>query len=453
MKKNRDINMLEGPLLGSVISYTVPIILTGLLQLFFNAADLVVVGRFRGSVSVAAVGATLSVIYLVVNLFIGLATGAGVTVAHALGAGDHEATHKIVHTAIPTAAISGVLLTVIGLFISRPALEWMGTPSDVIDLSESYMKIYFCGMTFSMLYNYGAAILRAAGDTRSPLIFLTISGVANIGLNVFFVAVLGMNVDGVALATSISQAVSAVLVLIALTRRTDATRLEVRSMHIYKTYLGRIMRIGLPAGIQGSLFSISNVLIQSSINEFGSVVMSGNAAAANIEGFAYVCMNSFTQASMNFTGQNVGARNYERVKRVHLTSLACAMIVGIAVGGLFYLLRETLLGFYITDSPEAIGYGALRLLIICSSHFVMGGVDVTSGTLRGLGSSLAPMLASVLGICGFRILWLYTVFALPEFHTLTSLYLSYPISWVLTFLVETLCLIVVYRRRRRRAGM
>ena len=296
MLKVRSGNLLEGPLLPNIITYTIPIILTSLLQLLFNAADLVVVGRFCGSVSVAAVGATGSITNLIVNLFIGLSVGAGVSVAHAYGERDAQAVHRTVHTAVITALVGGAVLTVVGVTFSKTFLHMMGTPENVLKLSAVYMKIYFGGIVFSMIYNFCASILRAAGDTKSPLVFLSIAGVVNVVLNLIFVTAFHMNVAGVALATTISQAVSAVLVVLALMKRDDACRLDLRMVRFHKAQLIKMIKIGLPAGIQGSLFSISNVLIQSSINSFGDIFMSGNAAASNIEGFAYVCINAFSQA-------------------------------------------------------------------------------------------------------------------------------------------------------------
>ena len=301
-------NMLTGPLLPNIILYTIPIILTSLLQLLFNAADLVIVGRFCGSISVAAVGATGSITNLLVNFFVGLSVGAGVTVAHGLGSREDSVVHNTVHTALPTALLSGVLLTVIGVSFSGTFLHWMGTPDTVLPLSSLYMKIYFAGITFTMVYNFCAAILRAAGDTKSPLVYLSFAGVINVVLNVIFVTAFHMNVAGVALATTISQAISAVLVVRALMTRTDACRLELKKMRFHPVQLSKMLRIGLPAGIQSSLFSISNVLIQSSINSFGDVLMSGNAAAGNIEGFIYASLNAFHQTAVNFMGQNAGAR-------------------------------------------------------------------------------------------------------------------------------------------------
>lgn len=446
MKRHQQ-SMLQGPLFLNIVTYTIPIILTSLLQLLFNAADLVVVGRFCGSISVAAVGATGYITNLVINLFIGLSVGAGVCMAHAIGSRDEQAMHRTVHTALPTALVSGVLLTVIGVAFSETLLIWMGTPEDVLPLSALYMRIYFCGMTFNMVYNFCAAVLRAAGDTKSPLIFLTIAGVINVVLNVFFVTVFHMNVAGVALATTISQGVSAVLVVIALMRRTDGCRLQLKKLRFYKAQLTKMIAKGLPAGIQGSMFSVSNVVIQSSINSFGEVFMSGNAAASNIEGFAYVCMNAFHQTALNFTGQNVGAGQYKRVSRIAGICLGCVAVVGIVIGGAIYLFAPQLLSIYITDSAESIGYGVQRMAYVVIPYFLLGLQDVTTGLLRGMGSSLAPMLISVLGVCGLRICWIYTIFQMPQFHTPDWLFVSYPISWVVTFFAQFALYIIVYRKR------
>lgn len=441
--------MLQGPLLGSIVAYTVPIILTSLLQLLFNAADLIVVGRFCGSISVAAVGATGAITNLMVNFFIGLSVGAGVGVAHGLGSREERVVHCTVHTAIPTALFSGVVLTVVGIAFSETFLRLMGTPETVLPLSAVYMKIYFAGITFTMIYNFCAAILRAAGDTKSPLVYLSFAGVVNVLLNLFFVRVMHMNVAGVALATTISQAISAVLVTRALMHRTDACRLILKKMHIYKPQLQKMLRIGLPAGIQSSLFSISNVLIQSSVNSFGDVLMSGNAASANIEGFVYVCLNAFHQTAVNFIGQNAGARQYKRVYKTLLICLGCVTVVGLGTGLLAYTLGPTLLSIYITDSPEAIAYGMIRLGYICLPYFLCGLMDVTTGALRGLGASMAPMVISVLGVCGLRIGWIYTIFQIPQYHTPQCLYFSYLVSWTITFVFQFIAFEIVFRRHSR----
>jgi len=450
-KRNTD--MLEGPLFLNVVRYSIPIILTSLLQLLFNAADLVVVGRFCGSISVAAVGATGAITNLIVNLFVGLSVGAGVSVAHALGGRQHEEVHRIVHTALPAALFSGVILTVVGVAFSDTLLRWMGTPDNVLKLSSLYMKIYFGGMTFNMVYNYSAAILRAAGDTKSPLIFLTFSGVLNVVLNVIFVTVFHMNVAGVALATTISQAVSAVLVVIVLMRRTDGCRLILKKMKIYLPQLAKMARIGLPAGIQGSMFSISNVIIQSSVNSFGDILMSGNAAAGNIEGFLYMAMNAFSQTAMNFVGQNMGARKFDRVRKVLWVCIGCVSVVGIGGGLLIYGFGPQLLSIYITDSQEAIHWGMVRMSFIALPYVLCGLMDITTGALRGMGTSVAPMIICILGVCGIRLGWIYTIFQIPRFHTPECLYLSYTVSWIITFAAQLIAFLNVYRRNVQREAL
>lgn len=444
-------NMLDGPLLPNIILYTIPIILTSVLQLLFNAADLVIVGRFCGSISVAAVGATGSITNLMVNFFIGLSVGAGVTVAHGLGSREDAVVHNTVHTALPMALLSGILLTFVGVAFSETFLRMMGTPETVLPLSAVYMKIYFAGITFTMVYNFCASILRAAGDTKSPLVFLSIAGVVNVVLNVFFVTILHMNVAGVALATTISQGISAVLVVMALMKRTDACRLDLKRMRFHRIQLVKMLRIGLPAGMQSSLFSISNVMIQSSINSFGDVLMSGNAAAGNIEGFIYASLNAFHQTAVNFIGQNAGARQYKRVSRTLAICLACVSVTGLVLGALAYKFGPALLSLYITDSQEAITWGMVRMSCICLLYFICGMMDVSTGALRGLGESFIPMVISVLGVCGIRIGWIMTIFQIPAFHTPQSLYISYPISWGITFLCQMAAFFYVYKQHTKEA--
>jgi putative MATE family efflux protein len=445
--------MLSGPLFGSIVLYTIPIILTSLLQLLFNAADLVIVGRFCGSISVAAVGATGAITNLIVNLFMGLSIGAGVTVAHGLGSREDEVVHRAVHTALPAAIVSGLFLTVVGVSFSETLLAWMDTPETVLPLSALYMRIYFGGMCFTMIYNFCASILRAVGDTRSPLIFLSIAGVINVMLNVIFVTVFHMNVAGVALATVASQAFSAIAVVIVLMRRSDACKLELKKLRFYKAQMLKMIRIGLPAGIQGSLFSISNVLIQSSVNSFGDVFMSGHAAAGNIEGFVYACLNAFHQTAVNFTGQNFGARQYDRVKKILWICLGCVTVVGIVTGTAALAFGEQLLSIYITDSQEAIACGVLRMSYLCVSYFLLGMLDVSTGTLRGMGASVVPMIISVLGICGIRIGWIYSIFQIEAFHTPQCLYLSYPLSWVVTFAAQFVAFFILFRRHIKKAAL
>lgn len=449
MARNKIIDMTRGPLFHNIISYTIPIMLTGFLQLLFNAADLIIVGQFCGSISVAAVGATGAITNLIVNLFIGLSVGTGVAVAQALGAEDNKKVHRAIHTAIPTALLGGVILTIVGILCSETFLRWMDTPENVLPLSALYMKIYFAGIIFMMLYNFCASILRASGDTKSPLIFLTIAGVINVALNVIFVTVFDLNVAGVALATTISQAVSAVLVVIALVKRNDACKLQFSKLRFYKDELLQIIKIGLPAGIQGSLFSISNVVIQSSINSFGEIVMSGNAAALNIEGFMFVCLNAFHQTTLNFTGQNIGANQYKRAKKVFLLCMSSVFVIGLVVSIGVYLAGPHLLKIYLPDSVEAINYGMVRLKCLCLAYCLLGMMDVSGGGLRGMGVSFAPMVISVLGVCGIRIGWIYTIFQIPEFHTPEYLYMSYAISWGVTFIAQTVAYFITYNKKKK----
>ena len=443
-------DMLSGPLFVNIISYTIPIILTGLLQLLFHAADLVVVGRFCGSISVAAVGATGALTNVLINLFIGISVGAGVMVAHGIGSRQDRMVHNTVHTALPVALISGAVMTVVGILSCEGLLRMMGTPENVLPLSSIYMKIFFGGIIFTMVYNFCASILRAAGDSRSPLIFLTFSGVVNVVLNVVFVTVFHMNVAGVALATVISQAISAVLVVIALIRRKDACRLELKKLRIHKNQLLRMLRIGIPAGIQASLFSISNTLIQSSVNSFGDVFMSGNAAAASIEGFVYAAMSAFNQTITNFVGQNVGAGQLDRVKRILGSCVACVSVVAIGLTVVVLALGPQLLSIYITDSDLAISYGMLRMQYVLTTYVLCGIMDLSTGALRGLGESFIPMVISVVGVCALRVGWIYTIFQIPQFHTPQWLFLSYPISWIITGGCQLIAFAIVFKKLKKK---
>ena len=448
MRKAVSMDMCHGPLFIKIIKYTIPIILSSVLQLFFNAADLIVVGRFCGSISVGAVGATSSLTNLFVNFFIGLSVGAGVTVAQGLGAKDEKKVHYAVHTAIPTAFVGGVVLTIVGILLSRPALVWMGTPAEQLELSALYMRIYFAGIIAMLLYNFGAAILRAAGDTQRPLIYLAIAGILNVILNFIFVVYFHLDVAGGALATTISQCVSAVLVIITLMRRTDACKFSLSKMHFDKIALIRILKIGMPAGLQSSLFSISNVLIQSSVNSFGEMAVSGAAAASSIESFVYVSINSFSQTALNFTGQNYGAGNYKRIHEILGYCLLSASVSGLVSGVAVYALAEPLLSIYLTDSPEAIAYGVLKMTYICLPYFLCGLMDITTGVIRGMGYSIVPMLVTVLGVCGLRVAWIYTVF--QYYHTLECLYLSYTVSWILTAMVQFSIYLGICSARKRK---
>lgn len=444
--KKYEIDMCNGPLLGKIMVFYVPLMLSGVLQLLFNAADIAVVGRFAGNESLAAVGSTGSLTNLIVNLFMGLSVGANVLVARYYGAGQMKDLKEMVQTAVATAAVSGVVLIFVGFFVAKPALALMATPADVIDHSVLYMRIYFAGMPFMMAYNFGSAVLRAVGDTRRPLYYLMVAGVVNVALNLIFVIYFSMGVAGVATATVISQAISAVLVIRCLIRTEGVYRLELKGIRIMPDKLLRMIQIGIPAGLQGSLFSISNVLIQSSVNSFGSIAMAGNTAGSNIEGFVYTSMNAFHQSAISFAGQNYGAMKYKRVGKVLLICEALVILVGLVMGNLAYLFAGNILKIYSTD-PEVISYGILRMRYICVTYFLCGMMDVIVGVLRGIGCSIMPMLVSLTGACLFRVVWIYTIFR--QVRTLPCLYISYPISWILTFLVHLICFTIVYRKLLR----
>lgn len=441
--KSYELDMCHGPLLGKILIFALPLMLSGILQLLFNAADMIVVGHANGPTSLAAVGATSSLINLLINLFMGLSVGANVLVAHFFAAGQEKDCKETVHTAILVSVISGVFLAFVGFFLAKPLLTLMGTPIDVINKSVIYMRIFFLGMPVMLLYNFGSAILRAVGDTKRPLVFLTISGVLNIILNLFFVFVFHMDVAGVALATVLSQALSAFLIVRCLMKTEGYCKLTLSELSIRKDKLLKMIRIGLPAGLQGSIFSISNVLIQSSINSFGSVAMAGNTACSNLEGFVYNAMNSIYQTALTFTSQNLGGKQYKRIKKVILLNVIIVTLVGTIMGSFVILFGKPLLGLY-TSEQAAIEYGLIRMKIIFSTYFLCGIMDVLVGCLRGLGRSILPMIVSLLGACGLRVVWIFTIF--KAYPTLESIYISYPISWSLTAFVHLICLICIMRK-------
>lgn len=449
----KEIDMLHGPLAWPLVTYAIPIMLTSILQLLFNAADLVVVGAYCGSMSVAAVGATGAITNLIVNLFIGLSVGAGVAVAHGIGSQERQQVSDTVHTAVPLALVSGVFLTVLGVGFSRKILQAMGTPEEVLSLAATYMEIYFLGITFNMVYNFCAAMVRAAGDTRTPLVILTAAGVLNVILNIVFVKYLSRNVDGVAMATTISEALSAFAILWVMARRTDSVRLYFKKLRFRAEPLGKMLRIGIPAGIQSCMFSLSNVLLQSAVNSFGAVAVSGNAAVANLEGFMYVIENSFHQTAVNYVGQNCGAMQYGRVKKVTWLCLGYATIAGLLFGSLMCVFAPQLLSLYITDSQEAIQIGVARMFVDILPYFIFGLQDVLTGALRGIGASFTSMILTVLGICGVRVLWIYTVFQIPRFHNQTMLYVSYPVSWFVTLIVQLAAFLIVFGRLQKKAKL
>lgn len=445
--KNKEIDITNGPISSGLLIFTIPIVLTGILQLLYNAADIVVVGRFAGSNSLAAVGSTSSLINLLLNLFIGLSSGAAVCVAHFIGSREKEAVHRSVHTSICLSIIGGFALMLIGIPLSKAMLSMMETPPEIIDEAALYMKIIFIGMPVSLLYNFGAAILRASGNTKTPLIILSCSGLVNIGLNLVFVIVFRMGAEGVGLATIISQAVSAVWITIYLMRLDNECRLHLNKLRIYKSILVRILRIGLPAGIQGIIFSISNVIIQSSINTFGADAIAGSAAAANVEGFCYIAMNSMHQSAITYVGQNVGANRMDRVKKLIPVSCIQVTAIGIFVGSLLLVFAHPVLNLYAPGKENVINYGILRLKYIVPLYFTCGIMETLVGALRGMGTSFLPMIASILGVCGIRILWIFTVFR--QHHTLETLFTSYPVSWISTALIQLIFTIIVFKRLNR----
>ena len=444
--KRQTVNMLDGALLPSILAYTIPMIASGMLQFLYNAADMIVVARFAGGTALAAVGSTGSLVSLITTVFMSLAVGSGVAIAHAFGAGDRKEIHEAVHTAMGVSFVSGLLTMVIGLVIAPYALQWMNTPPEIIDQATLYLRIYFVGTPAMMIYNFGSAVLRSVGDTKRPLYILTFAGLVNVGLNLLLVIVFHMDVAGVAIATTASQIISAVLVVLCLVRSDEAYRYRIGKTRIYKDKLMEMLRYGIPAGIQGSIFSISNILIQSSINSFGAATVAGNAAASTVDGFVYISMNALYQTCMAFTAQNVGARQPQRLKKILFTCLVLVMIVGLTVGLLILAFSEPLLTLFTTTaatdatvSPaDILREGTIRLVTLCSTYFLCGVMEVFIGAMRGMGSSWTPMLVSIAGVCGIRIVYIYTVFTYL-YHTLTSLYLSYTFSWFVTIVIHAVC--------------
>ena len=419
-------DLTSGPMLKKIILFSLPLAASSFLQLLFNAADVVVVGRFVGSAALAAVGSNGALINLLVNLFVGLALGANVVAARCYGAKDDQGVHEAVQTAVTLSLVGGVLMAFVGFFAAHGLLELMSSPEDVIDLATLYLKIYFIGMPMTMLYNFNASLLRAVGDTRRPLVCLAVAGVINVVLNLLFVIVFQMSVAGVALATILSQTVSAIMVTVLLVKEEGAMHLDLRHLGFHKKALLQIIQIGLPAGLQSTVFSLSNVVIQSAINSFGSTVVAGNSAASNLEGFIYTGMNAFAQAAVTFTSQNVGARRYDNLDRVMRNCLLCVTVAGLFLG----------CGAY---------FGGLsRMQIICTAYFLCGIMDTLASCLRGRGYSVIPMIVSLVGSCLLRLVWIATIFRM--FRSTGTLYISYPLSWALTAGVHLICLLVVRKK-------
>ncbi|MBQ8510908.1 MAG: MATE family efflux transporter [Clostridia bacterium] len=442
------IDMCSGPILSKLLQLALPLMFSNILQLLFSAADSIVVGRFAGDSSLAAVGATVSLISLITNLFLGLSIGSNVVAARDFGLKDNAALSRTVHTSMALSLIVGSLLTIVGFTGSRTFLIWMQTPEEILDKAAVYLRIYFLGMIPMTIYNYGSALLRAVGDTRRPFIFLLASGVINVILNLIFVICFHLDVVGVASSTVISQAISMVLILRCLMREPNAIRFIPKQIGISRDKLTQILKVGLPAGLQSSMFSISNTVIQSAINIFGESVIAANAAAVNFEDMIYFAINAIQQAITSFTGQNAGPRNYKRIRRVMLIGLFCAVATAALMGGVEYLLADHLLGIY-SESAEVIAVGVKRLRFVVSFYYLCGIMECFVGGLRGLGSSVLPTVISVLGICCFRLVWLATIFQIEQYHTIEMVYILYPITWVITSAAEGICFVLVLRHRKK----
>lgn len=450
--RKHEIDMINGPILSRMLLFAFPLVCSNILQLLFNAADIIVVGRFGSENSLAAVGSTSSLINLLVNLFVGLAIGSNVLTARYYGARRDSDVSETVHTSVAISIVSGIALAVIGILVAAPVLELMETPEEVLPLSVLYMRIYFIGMPAMMIYNFGSSILRAKGDTKRPLHYLTMAGIINVILNLFFVIVLNMDVAGVAAATSISQCFSAFMILRCLMKEEGPFRLHAKLLRIHKAKLLMILEIGLPAGFQGVLFALSNVIIQSSINSFGKDVMAGSAASSNLENFTYFGMNAFYQAAISFTSQNMGAGQLKRVHRIVLTAAGCAAVTGILMGNLTCLFGRQLLGIYSTQEV-VIEEGMKRMLFIAAPYFICGIMDTMAGVIRGLGYSILPMVVSLLGACVLRIIWIQAFCSMPAFHHVEYVYASYPVTWLITLTAHIICYAVIMRKLKKRPEM
>ena len=452
MARRNEIDMCSGAIFPKLMQVAIPLACSGMLQLFFNAADVIVVGRYAGDNSLAAVSSNVSLVALLTNFFLGLSVGANILAARYFGSRDEQGLSRTVHTAITIGLVSGVILTLVGVFGARTILTWMQCPENVLPLATLYLRIYFGGMTATMLYNFGAALLRAQGDTRRPLYFLTFAGVVNVALNLFFVIKLHMDVAGVAIATVISQVISAALVIRCLMREPGPMRLELKCLGIDTGKLQQIMRVGIPAGLQGVLFSVSNVVIQSSVNSFGEVVMAGNGAAVNIENFLYAPIDAFYQTNAAFASQNYGAGNYRRILPIYVQAQASNAVLTAILSGLVYFFGPQLLSIY-TGSPAVIAAGMVRIGIVCTTYVLNSFMNIIVGSIRGIGYNVMPMVVTLLGACAFRLVWIATLFQIPRFHTIETIYWSYPVSWAITYAAHLICFTIVYRRLRKTADV
>ena len=440
-----EIDMTSGNLFKKMLMFSIPLALTSMLQLLYNAADLIVCGSFGSSHSVAAISGTGSLINLIINLFMGLSVGANVLIARSFGVKDKEKAQRIMYTSLIFSVVFGILVGAFGAIFSKYFLEWMKTPEDVIDLSTDYLRIYFYGLPFLMIYNFGAAILRGLGDTKRPFISLVIAGVINVLMNLLFVIAFKMDVEGVALATIISEAISALLIFIILYKNKGFLNFKFKELRFYKKEAIEIAKIGIPSGLQGVVFSLSNVLIQSSVNSLGTLVMDGNGASASLEGFIYVALNSVSQACVAFVSANYGAMKKENIKKTIIYSYIIVIIMNIIVGGLILGLQNQLIPLYIKD-PNAISAAKERLMVIGITYFLCGFMDIMSSAVRGIGYSVTPMIITLIGACGLRIVWIYTLFQIPQMHNLFWLAGSYPISWLITTLAYIVVFTILFRR-------
>ncbi len=443
MKNKYEIDMSVGNLFSKIVRFAIPVMISGILQLAFNAADLIVVGRFCGDNSLAAVGSNGALVSLIVTILLGMGTGTSVLASRYYGAKDAKALKDIVSTTMILGLVGGIVFAFIGVFLAEPLLVLMGTPEEVLPLAAIYLRIYFAGLPVIVLYNFSSAILKAVGDSRRPLYYLAIAGVLNVGMNVFFVTVLDMDVAGVAIATVASQCVSCVLTLLAIIRTNGMYKLDLRDLHFSMPAFKQIVRIGLPAGLQNSLFSISNVLIQSSVNSFGAIIMAGNSAASSIEAFLFTSVDAVNQSAIASVSQNMGAREYKRTTKATLYCGLINMILWIVMGGGFLLIKEFLLGIYTSD-PEVIAAGCVRMNIMAGFFILNGLQHMLAGVIRGHGYSMAPTIVSLLGICGFRVFWIYVVFA--SNRTLSMLYTSYPVSWIITLAAMIVCYFLIRKK-------
>jgi len=445
MFKRRAVDMLEGSITKNLMAFALPVMLSGILQLLYNAADVVVVGKFAGHTSLAAVGSTSALVTLITNLAIGLSVGVNILLARHIGAKDTKRADRALHTSATVAIVVGIITALIGFLISRQALIWMDSPADVIDKSTLYLKIYFFGSPALVIYNFGSAALRSAGDTTRPLYFLTASGIVNVSLNLVFVIIFQMDVAGVALATVISQYMSAILVVWALKKGQGCLFFSFSSICFDKSEFSEIVRLGIPAAIQGATFSISNVIIQAGVNSFDdSLIVAGNAAASSIEGFIYTIMNSFYHASMTFTSQNIGARQPERIPKIIIRSCLLSFSFWAVVTAFVLIFPEKLLSIY-TDEPVAISYGVQRFYLVAMTYILCGIMEISTGILRGAGYSIVSMLISIFGVCGIRMVWVFTVF--KAFHEYTVLYLCYPVSWVPVIIANFAVFSIIYKKK------